>query len=247
MSTPRLTLGPIVFREFEVPPAIQLGGRQRLAVHRLSSGRRVIDALGPDDSAITFSGVLSGSTASFRAHELDALRSIGQSLVLSWDSFVYQVVIESFDASFRNAWWIPYRISCAVLTNATTLLADTVLSPVTEALGSLDLLYASVPIALLPTDNIRVPLRALPRDKTNTKYLAQQAATLNTSVVVIDTKIRNTATHVPASTFNTSVSPDKFLTTVDELSSSASTLHYLSLAKDLLGQAAVYLEQAGAA
>ena len=48
------SLGSVSFRSFEVPATINVGGAQRLAVHRLLGGIRVIDALGRDDSDISF-------------------------------------------------------------------------------------------------------------------------------------------------------------------------------------------------
>ena len=49
-------LGPIALQGFEVPESITIGGAQRLAIHRLPGGARVIDALGPDDAAGTAGG-----------------------------------------------------------------------------------------------------------------------------------------------------------------------------------------------
>ena len=49
-----LLLGPVLFRDFELPGQITWGGKQRLAVHHLPGGRRVIDAMGRDDAAIVW-------------------------------------------------------------------------------------------------------------------------------------------------------------------------------------------------
>ena len=110
-----LVLGPIAFRDFEVPSNINFGGLQRLAVHRLTGGQRVIDALGPDDSSICFSGVFSGPEATARAQLLDELRTTGSALPLIWYVFYYTVVINQFQASYQNPSWIPYRLVCSVL------------------------------------------------------------------------------------------------------------------------------------
>jgi len=63
MSDVILVLGPVAFQDFEIPSAINFGGRQRLAVHQLTNGRRVVDTMGPDASEIGFSGVFSGPDA----------------------------------------------------------------------------------------------------------------------------------------------------------------------------------------
>jgi hypothetical protein len=57
MSDIVLVLGPVAFSDFEDPERIRFGGAQRLAVHKLPGGARVIDALGPDDTEIGWSGI----------------------------------------------------------------------------------------------------------------------------------------------------------------------------------------------
>ena len=47
-----LTLGGVVFADFEIPDSINFGGEQVLSVHQLPGGTRVIDALGPSDAEI---------------------------------------------------------------------------------------------------------------------------------------------------------------------------------------------------
>ena len=70
MSDIALLLGPVAFQDFELPANIGFGGEQRLAVHCLPGGARVIDVLGRDDAEITFSGIFSGSDATLRARTL---------------------------------------------------------------------------------------------------------------------------------------------------------------------------------
>jgi hypothetical protein len=110
-----LLLGPIAFQDFEVPSAINFGGAQRLALHRLAGGARVIDVQGRDDAQIRFSGVISGADATLRARSLDELRVAGMVLPLTWDVFYYSVLISEFRADYRNGRWIPYQITCTVL------------------------------------------------------------------------------------------------------------------------------------
>lgn len=109
-----LVLGEVEFDGFEIPARIDFGGRQQLKVHRLIGGARVIDSLGRDDSALSWSGVLTGSLASPRARDLDALRASGSTQTLSWDAFSYAVIIAELKLEFRNPWWIPYQIICTV-------------------------------------------------------------------------------------------------------------------------------------
>jgi hypothetical protein len=110
-----LLLGPVLFLDFEVPERIAFGGAQRLAVHHLPGGGRVIDALGRDDADIAWSGTFSGPDAPDRARLLDVLRAQGAVLPLTWDAFFYAVVIARFEADYAHPNWVPYKLTCTVL------------------------------------------------------------------------------------------------------------------------------------
>lgn len=128
MSDIALILGPVLFRDFEVPARINFGGRQRLVVHRLPGGDRVIDALGHDDAQIGFAGIFTGPDATLRARSLDQLRIAGAALPLTWDVFFYTVIIYDFRADYRNGWWIPFRIICAVVQDEAVTLVPPLVS-----------------------------------------------------------------------------------------------------------------------
>jgi hypothetical protein len=120
-----LLLGPVSFQSFELPARIGFGGGQRLAVHVLPGGARVIDAMGRDDADIVWTGVFSGSDAADRARLLDAMRVAGSVLPLAWDAFCYLVVIRAFEAAYEKVNWVPYRIACtAVASLLTNVLGD---------------------------------------------------------------------------------------------------------------------------
>jgi len=123
-----LTLGPVAFAGFELPSSITLGGRQTLAIHKLPGGIRIIDALGPDPADLAWSGIFTGPDAADRARLLDTLRIAGTELLLSWDAFLYMVVVERFDADYRSPWWIPYRLSCAVVRDEAAAILTAILS-----------------------------------------------------------------------------------------------------------------------
>ena len=153
-----LMLGPVVFQNFEVASGIIFGGRQRLAVHHLLGGARVIDTLGRDDGRISFSGCFSGSSATLRARSLDELRASGTVLPITWDVFYYSVVISDLTADYQNGLWIPYRIACTVLRDEASALAQLAVplatavaadadAASTEALGSnVDLSFLRNPL-----------------------------------------------------------------------------------------------------
>jgi hypothetical protein len=115
-------LGPIVFRDYEIPTSVRFGGRHRVAVRTLSGGDRAVERLGPDDSEIQFDGVFSGSEAENRAMTFDNLRLSGQMIWLGWQSFRRLVLVKSFIAEYHSPWWITYQASCIVVRQ--TVLAD---------------------------------------------------------------------------------------------------------------------------
>lgn len=109
-----LVLGPIVFEGFELPGQIAMGGRQRMAVHRLADGSRVVDVLGPDENDIGWTGILAGPGAAARAQALDALRLRGEPLDLSFGDWFAPVLVTAFSADASLTGWVPYRILCTV-------------------------------------------------------------------------------------------------------------------------------------
>jgi hypothetical protein len=199
MSDFSLTLGPVAFAGFELPSSITLGGRQRLAIHRLPGGLRIIDALGPDPADIAFSGIFTGPDAADRARLLDVLRVAGATLPLAWDAFLYTVIIEHFEADYRSPWWIPYRLSCSVLRDeaaavvtAVTELAPTIASDLLAA-GS----FATAASAAIATTGATTA--------GTTSYAAAQVA-LSGTVASLDGQIAAAAPSLGASDLPTVVS-----------------------------------------
>ena len=110
-----LVLGLVVFRGFEMPERVRFGGKQCLAVHALPGGGRVVDAMGADEGAVSWSGVFSGPFAGERVRLLEGMRRAGAVLPLSWQGWRYSVVIESFRAEAMNPAWVPYRLEACVV------------------------------------------------------------------------------------------------------------------------------------
>lgn len=154
---PALALGPIAFTSLEVPARISFGGRQQLHVHTLIGGQRVIDAMGADDSLISWSGVFSGADAVPRVRTLDALRIAGIEVPLAWGAFLYTVVVSSFTARFERENWIPYDINCVVSFDEAVVAVQAAMSVLgsvgldirsATALGGLDLSMVGEALAL---------------------------------------------------------------------------------------------------
>lgn len=110
-----VTLGPILFQFFEVPEHIPFGGAQKLTVHKLPGGERIIDAMGRDDAEIAWEGTFSGPYAMDRARQMDALRTAGEPLPLYWGGQYYTVLIATLELDYKYGHWVPYKITCTVL------------------------------------------------------------------------------------------------------------------------------------
>jgi hypothetical protein len=112
-----LVLGPVLFKDLEIPERLSFGGSQRLAVHRLIGGFRVIDAMGPDESERRWVGRLQGADASDRARLLDTLRTQGAQLPLSFGAFAAIVVISDLELVFERTYQVLYSINVTVVSN----------------------------------------------------------------------------------------------------------------------------------
>ena len=113
-----LILGPVEFKNFSTPERMPFGGRQQVAVHKLIGGARVVDTMGPDDADIHWEGQFFGNDAYQKCLALDALRSAGTLLPLSFAGQGYSVVIGEFHADIRRLpLWVEYHISCVIATN----------------------------------------------------------------------------------------------------------------------------------
>ncbi|KAA0685998.1 hypothetical protein DTW90_34495 [Neorhizobium sp. P12A] len=110
-----LILGNITFQGFEIPEAINFGGRQETKVHKLLGGQRVVDTMGPDPDPVRWSGQFRGPDAMERAQSLDALRASGAQIPLYYLSTFVTVVISEFQANPNRPYEIPYRITCTVV------------------------------------------------------------------------------------------------------------------------------------
>lgn len=110
-----VTLGPVQFQGMEVPESIPLGGKQAMAIFQMPGGQRVIHAMGRDDDPMHWTGYLSGGNAESRMQALDALRQSGAEIQLAFGQSSFQVVVQSFTATYERQNWIPYSISVVVV------------------------------------------------------------------------------------------------------------------------------------
>ena len=110
-----MRLGSVTFQRFEIPETVNFGGKQALTTHKLPGGERIIDAMGRDDDDITWQGRFRGNQAVSRARAVDRMRSAGKPVTLTWGTFRYTVMVESFKADYNRAYEIPYTVNCVVL------------------------------------------------------------------------------------------------------------------------------------
>ena len=115
MSDTRITLGDFVFENLEIPAFTNFGGEQRLVVHELVGGQRVIDAMGSSNADITWGGLMTGSDALSRALQLDAIRAAGKPVVFTLFNLRYYVLIANFDPKIQRYYQVEYTITLKVV------------------------------------------------------------------------------------------------------------------------------------
>ena len=114
-----LKLGDIEFSGLEIPQEITWGGDQRLAVHELVGGKRVVDAMGRSDFWLQWAGVFRGQNALARARYVDGLRIAGKAVKLTFGEMAYTVVIQTFHVEMQRIYQQPYKIVCVVVEDLT--------------------------------------------------------------------------------------------------------------------------------
>ena len=130
------TSTPFYFDGLEIPESIEAGGEQRLSVHELVGGGRMIDAMGRSDQPMDWGGMFLGSTAMDRARYLDGLRIGGVPQRLSFSAFTYIVLVRRFSFVFQREYQIPYRISCEVVQDLTTPVTVPVDPPIDDLVNA---------------------------------------------------------------------------------------------------------------
>jgi hypothetical protein len=130
-----LTLGGVIFQDFEIPESIKAGGEQKLDIKKFIGGSRTIDALGRDDADIEWSGRFRGSTAEQRCQQLNAMRVAGTPVQLTWSSFNYQVIVSKFTFDYQSPLEIPYRL-CLTVEVDNTIPIPSLLQTIDEVFGT---------------------------------------------------------------------------------------------------------------
>jgi hypothetical protein len=244
MSDIVLLLGPIVFNDFEVPGGIVFGGAQRLAIHRLPGGVRVIDALGRDDRTLSFSGTFSGPDATLRARVLDELRSAGLPLPLTWDVFFYTVIIDSFQADYRAGNWIPYKVSCTVIRDEASALVQTVVSLATATLADVGSALAPASAAGIDLTGTQSTLAAAGATTRGSADYGTAGAALGGAQIAIGASLVSAEAALASAGLVGASSADAGVTGLNAAVLSAGQIGQLIQASGYIGRAAVNLVNA---
>lgn len=252
-----LTLGSILFSDFEIPESTNFGGEQMLAIRKLVGGDRVIDAMGRDDDDIHWSGRFRGAAAEGRARLLDYMRIQGQSLVLSWSSFRYLVVIRSFKADLQVAGLeIPYSIVCTVmedLTNPILPSADTADTAINSDVNGAVEATADIGIPDITTAVASVSSATGSIDSFQSASSAQITA-VQSAINIAVTKIGNQTTSLNATVAGSSGvagavgggSPATIIANLTDQSTALAQLSGLYRVGDLMGRASINVANSGA-
>lgn len=240
-----LFLGPVVFADFEIPEHINFGGAQRLAIHRLAGGGRVIDSLGRDDADIRFGGTFSGSDAMVRARTLDELRVAGIPLSLSWDVLYYTVVIRSFEADYRNGWWIPFHITCAVLRDEASSSTQTNLSLADYLASDLAIAIAQAGSVGLDISGAEAAISAQDAVIRNSSSFINAQNVLSNSSLLISQQTQTAGNNLTSVNFDETGSADSGIAGLSTAVSASQQLASLGTANAYLGRAMTNLGNAG--
>ncbi len=134
----RLIVGDVEFTGLEVPESVAVGAKQKLVVHKLVGGRRVVDVLGLDYKNIGWSGWMTGATAGDRVTELEALRDAGQPLTFNMDGYYFSVIIEEFEARFEHVYRRNYYIDLLVVSRLDAPITENALAGTLDSLINSD-------------------------------------------------------------------------------------------------------------
>lgn len=217
-----LTLGQVIFQNFEIPERINFGGEQALAVKELVGGQRVVDAMGRRDDDISWSGLFFGEAAQYRAKFLDGMRVAGAKLPLTFSQFSYLVVIKEFKASFERFYQIPYDIKVTVVQDLNKPFPILIPASYDDAIANLT--TEANDLALVANNSsinaalaaLNIAINALPslQNATNLQLspIVSAAETLQAAIYVATTNLSN-------QTFNTTQTNQQKATDINQLSS----------------------------
>ncbi|EIC83372.1 hypothetical protein [Serratia sp. M24T3] len=138
-TTTRLKLGDFQFADFEVPERMSIPARQKTVIHQLIGGKRVIDVLGVEYDAFSWSGIITGAKAGDRVTTLEHMRDAGKVLKLTLGTYSFNVVITRFTPVFEFIYRRPYTLEVAIVERTDAPVRADTLTGALDALVNSDL------------------------------------------------------------------------------------------------------------
>ncbi len=113
-------LGSVTLEGHEAPARIAIGGKQAFTMHKLPGGGRIIDAMGPDENSVAWRGLFVGPNAATRVRLLNAMRTSGVAVDLSFGDYQFSVFVVGFEYSYQDRGAvIAYRIQTEIVPDGT--------------------------------------------------------------------------------------------------------------------------------
>ena len=107
-----LTLGNVVLSALEIPQDFgPLDGKQTIVHHEFPGGLITNDDLGAFPLPLSWSGIMTGTTAMARVQQIGRMRAQGADIVLSYGPFAWLGKITQFLPKAKHQWLIPYDLT----------------------------------------------------------------------------------------------------------------------------------------
>jgi hypothetical protein len=203
----------------------------------------VVERLGPDDGEVAFRGTFSGPDAEARVRAFDTLRTSGDVVWLTWETFRRQVVVKSFVADYESPWWIRYDARCVVVhqSGVSSALLSTMSALVTSDLGNALSAATESGLSLIPLQSALALPNAL---TTGTSDQVEAMAAVGTTLDCINSQIAAQSAQLTRPTA-ADLDPGAFIQTVTTITSSAGLLASAVNAGSYVGRIGMTLTRSG--
>lgn len=106
------SLGDVSFYDWEIPEDFgPLGGKQVIHRHEFPGGQITQTAFGNFPEPITFKGYLTGPNALSRQQQIDAIRSAGEDVTLTYGGYSWTGKVSQFQARAKHQFLVPYELT----------------------------------------------------------------------------------------------------------------------------------------
>ncbi len=176
---------------------------------------------------------------------LDELRVAGTPLSLSWDVLYYTVVIQRFEADYRNGWWIPFRIICSVLRDEASSPIPTIASLADDLTSDLAVAMAQANAAGIDISGAEAAISAPEAVIRNSSGFITAQNVLSNSSSLISQQTQKAANDLAGVNFDVAGSADDGITDLFTAVNASQQLASLTAANAYLGRVITNLGNAG--